>query len=196
MTSKKTSLLAAIAIVAGAFLALGPLGDQAYGGAEKGEAIKAGGAWLLVNQQYGIRGVQTVSPIDPSGKRAVSYFQTISADPTAGGLCPSAYFLSDSVGEAVMTGPTTAKATAVAYAMRKETPRDQIECIWVLYSTSDFTKNTQVISVDIAIYPTWIPGYNPDADGDMLPDEGVAPFVCLPFEFQATRVPMMNPCEP
>ena len=200
MFSKKIAVLAALATMIGAFLVFGPMqGDQAYGGGAQGNAIKAGGAWLVVNQELGIRGLQTVSPIDPSGKRAVHHQQTISADPTVGGLCPRAYFLSDVIGEAIMTGPSTAEATAVGYAMRKPVLpeiRDQIECIWVLTSTSDVTKDTQEVAVNIAIYPTWIPGYIPDSDGDMLPDEGVEPYVCLPFVFQATRVPMMDPCEP
>jgi hypothetical protein len=202
MISKKTAVMAALAITTWAFLAFGPLGDQAYGGGENGKAIKAGGAWLVVNQELGIRGLQTVSPIDPSGKRAVHRQQTISADPTVGGLCPRAYLLSDVIGEAIITGPSTAEATAVGYAMRKPVLpeiRDQIECIWVLTSTSDMTKDTQEIAVNIAVYPTWgVYGTypNPDVDGDMLPDEGVEPYVCLPFVFQATRVPMLPLCEP
>jgi len=164
------------------------------------------GAWLVSNPDVGVRGVETISSKGPSGRTAVVRMSGLSVDVNFNGLCPNAEWFSDSVGEMKMRrGQSTADATMIAYAMRPpdptipgEVPRDQIECIVVISGETTFTKDTQDAEVTFSVYPMWIPGYDPDTDGDMLPDEGVAPFACIPMDFQAKRVPIMpmpDPCE-
>lgn len=194
MMSKKNLLI--FAVVASAGMLFSVTSDVESGGQGR---HRLDGAWLVSNPDVGIRGLETVTSIDPSGLRFSVRLTTLSGDPTVGGLCPAADYLSAGVGEAVMTGPSTADATIMAYAMRVEFPRDQIECIWVLSGTTQFTEDTQDALVNFAIYPTWLPPEvypNPDANDDLIPDEGVSPYVCLPIPFQAKRVPMMPPCGP
>jgi len=194
MINKKTALLATIATIAGAILIFGPLSDQASGG---GEAVKLEGSWVMVGPTIGMRNLETFIP-NPSGRTAAVYGQAISADATAGGLCPNADYLSSSIGEVVLTGPSSVEATTVIYSMNKVAPRDQIECIWVANASAEFTADTQEGIINFSIYPTWgFPGYpNPDADGDLLPDPGAEPILCLQVPFEAKRVPMIPPCTP
>jgi hypothetical protein len=195
MISKRTTLLATIATAVGAFLIFGPMGDQALGG---GEAVKLEGSWILTDQLgIGINMLEVFTP-DPSGRTAAVHGHALSADAKAGGLCMFADYISDGVGEVVMTGSSSAEATMVLYSMRKVTPRDQVDCIWVASATAEFTTDTQEVTINFSIYPTWgLPGYpNPDTDGNLLPDDGAEPYACLSIPFIGERVRLMPPCEP
>jgi hypothetical protein len=199
MISKKTAIMAALAIITGAFLAFGPMqGDQAYGG---GAAVKLEGAWARTNTLSlngiplsTIRGTVTFSPSDPSGRTAVMRIQGLSVDLHAQGNCPNTYYLSDMVGEAVMTGPKTAEGTAVGYGMRPPDPskgevRDQIECIWVGTGFAKYTDPDSAIGEDyISVYLA-----EQDTDGDMLPDTGI-PVLCVPLCMEQTRIRIVPPC--
>lgn len=193
MIRKKSVVIWAFAAFAGVLLAVTP---NLQGG-DKGR-IRFDGAWLVSNPEIGIRGVEHISSIDPSGKRLSFTVHMLSGDPTAYGLCPEADYISAGAGEAVRTGPSTVDATILIYAMRKELPRDEIECIWEMTGSSTFTRETQDAVINFAIYPMWMdPAFYPypDTDDDMIPDEDAPPFACIPVAFQAKRVPIMLPCE-
>jgi hypothetical protein len=206
MIRRRIALMGGFAIVAGAFLVLGP---YVWADDDNGR-IRFDGGWLISSPEIGIRGLETISSIDPAGRTASVQVNMLSGDPTAYGLCPMAYYISAGLGEAVRTGPSTVDATIMTYAMRPPTQaecdaencRDQIECIWVMSGSSTFTRDTQDAVINFAIYPTWmaeVPPFfypHPDTDDDLIPDEGVDPFLCLPIAFQAKRVPVMPPCMP
>jgi hypothetical protein len=98
-----------------------------------------------------------------------------------------------------MKGPRNASSTGVQYGMRLPTEeecnagncRDQIECIWVTHGEAEFTDSeTQEGSASLAIF-----SIAADQDGDLLPDEGTAPLVCLEFPMVGKRLPSLPPCE-
>jgi hypothetical protein len=211
MMSKRTVVLIAFATVAGALLALGPhmQGDWAYGG---GQAIKLEGAWIITVPDTPISLLETVIPIGPSGRRAVIKMDPVVTDvkihltpgecddPGGFCLCPNAYRMTPTIGEAVMTGSRTAEATGIAYAMRPPTEeecdvgncRDQVECIWVTQGLVEFLDpNTQEGTLNLAIF-----GADADQDGDLLPDEGAEPLLCMEMPGVIKRLPMLPPCTP
>jgi hypothetical protein len=165
-------------------------------------AYKLKGAWIRTSVigEDTIRTKMTLTPADPSGKSAIVLVQGVSVDANVGGLCPNADYLTDLVGEGVMTGPSSNWGTVVGYSMRIEEPRDQIECIWIITGIAEFTgPDSEVGTGFVSIYPTWLPaGFypNPDGDNDGLPDPGVPPFACIPLPFTGVRVPMLDPCTP
>jgi len=194
MFSKKIAVLTALATMVGAFLVFGPMqGDQAFGG---GEAITFGGSWLMAAPTLGVKMLETLVPMDHFNKRFVVQAQNLTPNYTFNGLFPADY-LSQFNGEAVKIGPSTLEATMIAYSIKKATLvaqdfRDTIVLIWVLHATSKFTEDIQVFTGDAAVYLA-----SADADGDLIPDEGAVPIVCIgPLEGTATRVPMMDPCGP
>ena len=191
MYPRKTITMAAFAAVLALFL-FSPLPAAGDGFQGWFPTYRLEGAWLVVNPAVGIRGLETLIPQDLLGRKATIQLESLSADPTVGGFFPDADYLSLGVGEAVMTGPKTFKSTIVAYSMREEDPRDEIECIWVITSSSTFTGHrSQEATASFAIY---LP--SADQNGDLLPDAGAVPIVCIPLPFNAERVPMMPPCEP
>lgn len=189
MIRKKSVVIWAFAAFAGMLFSVTP---NVQGG--DGGRLRLDGAWLVSNPEIGIRGLETITSIDPSGRRAAVSLTTLSGDATIGGLCQNADYLSAGIGELEMTSRSTADATIIAYSMRNAPIRDEIVCIWVISGPTTFTSDTQEAEVNFAIYPLWMDP-DIDADGDMLPDEGVEPFACIPISFQAKRVPMMPPCE-
>jgi hypothetical protein len=196
MMSKKNVLIWAFAAFAGMLFAVAPNVQGDAGG-----RVRLDGAWL-VTSPAGIRGVETITALDPSGKSAAVRLNMLSADATGLGCCPDAEYLSVAIGEAVMTGPSTFEATLMNYSMRAATEleckpdpptppdcRDQVVCIWVVNVSGTVTEDTQDTLATLTIYPST------DVDGDMLPDENDVPCLeCLPMPFMAKRVPMAS-CE-
>ena len=146
-----------------------------------------------------IRSTVTFSPLDLLGRRALVRLNGLSVDVSAMGYCPSTYYMSDMVGEVAMTGPKTTEATAVGYGLRRPTEeeiasgntRDQVECIWVGTGLGQFTGPDSAMGTDyLSVYLA-----EQDQDGNMLPDEGETPVLCIPLCYEVTRIPMMPPCE-
>ncbi len=189
MFHKKSVAIWAFAALAGMMFSPAPNAR----GEDEGR-LRLDGAWLVTNPEVGIRGLETITSIDPSGRTVSVRLTTLSGDATVGGLCPHADYLSDGIGEMEMTSRSTADATMMLYAMRRELPRDQIECIWVISGSTAFTKQTQDAEVIFAIYPLWMDP-SIDENDDLIPDEDAEPALCLPLGFHAERVPMNFPCE-
>jgi hypothetical protein len=177
MTRKRHLLMWVFAIFAGMLFAVAP---QVQGDDEG--RVRFEGAWLVTNP-IGIRFVETVSPIDPTGNRVAIHLTPISADATGMGCCPDADYLSVGIGEGVRTGPSTVEASILAYSVKTGALRDEIVCIWEMSVVSTFTEDTQ----DAAGILTIIPSI--DENIDLLPDAGDEPCLQLPLGLTATRVP-------
>ncbi len=208
MIHRKNVAIWVFAALAGTLFAVAPhIQQDADGG---GMNYKLGGAWLRTSTlpplppgfpplNPTIRSTITFVPTVPSGKKALITIQGLSVDIHAQGVCPDTIYLSDFVGEAVMTGPDTFEGTAVGYGMRPPTPeecaamdcRDQIECIWVGIGETLFTSQDSATGTDyISAY------YVGDrSDHPMLPDPEALPDVSLSLCIEDTRVPVMSPAE-
>ena len=191
MMNKKNVLIWAFAAFAGMLFAVAP---NVQG--DRGGRVRLDGAWL-VTSPAGIRGVETITALDPSGRRSAVRLNMLSADAAGLGCCPDAEYLSVAIGEAVMTGPSTFEATLMNYSMRAATEtecdagdcRDQVVCIWVVNVSGTVTEDTQDTWATLTIYQST------DEDGDMLPDDEDVPCLeCVPIPFFAKRVPMAS-CE-
>jgi hypothetical protein len=194
MTNKKTAVLLTMATIAGAFLIFGPMqGDLAYGGdrdrCDCRHPVTIGGSWIISAPSLGLAMLETIIPIDQSGKRFALQAQNLNPNYTFNGMFPADY-LSQFNGEAVRTGCNTVEGTMIAYSIKKAVPRDQILLIWVLHATSTFTEDTQVATGTFA-------AYLPNGNGDLIPDEGAVPIMCAgPIPVTANRIPIMAlPCE-
>jgi hypothetical protein len=192
MMSKKNVLIWAFAAFAGMLFSVTP---NVQGG-DNGR-VRYDGAWLVTGPP-GIRFLETITSLDPSGRRVAVQLVPLSVDATGIICCPGAEYLSLAIGEGVMTGPRTLEASLMAYSMRSPTQeewdegerRDQVVCIWEISASSTFTEDTQDGLGILKIIPST------DADGDMLPDEGDEPCLigCLPLALTAKRVPVVT-CE-
>lgn len=197
MMRKKHVLIWVFAIFAGMLLAVAP-----HVQADKDDhgRVRLAGSWL-VTSPAGIRGSETMSALDPSGRRVAVRLTSLSADATGMGCCPDAEYLSVAIGDAVMTGPSEFEATLMAYSMKTGAVRDEVVCIWVMDVSGTVTENTQETTTTFTIYPT------SDTDVDMLPDDCDEPChipipgvpsdywpTSITLPVNATRVPMV-PCE-
>ena len=68
MIRKKSVVIWAFAAFAGMLFSVTP---NVQGG--DGGRLRLDGAWLVSNPEIGIRGLETITSIDPSGRRAVSF---------------------------------------------------------------------------------------------------------------------------
>ncbi len=188
MMRKKHFLIWAFAIFAGVLIAVAPP-VQGKNDDDQGEddGYSLAGSWL-VTSPVGIRGVETITALDPSGRRLAVNLTSLSADATGMGCCPGADYLSVAIGDAVMTGPSEFEATIMAYSMKTADPRDEVVCIWVMNVSGTVTEDTQETATLFTIYPT------SDSDLDMLPDDCDAPCLSITLPVDAKRVPMA-PCE-
>ena len=121
MKRRKDLSMWVFAVCAGMLFAIAP---HVQGDDDDGGRISLEGSWL-VTSPLGIRGVETMTPLDSSGRRVSVRLTTLSADATALGCCPEAEYLSVGIGEAAMTGRSTFEANLLSYSMRAPT---QAEC--------------------------------------------------------------------
>jgi hypothetical protein len=202
MMSKKNVLIWAFAAFAGMLFAVAPnvQGDDG--------AYRLEGAWLRTSTlppfpiplNPTIRQTVTFTPTVPSGKRALIAAQAISADMTAQGNCLESYYITDPIGEGVMTGPDTMVGTVVGYGMRSPTEaeclagdcRDQIECIWLVTGEAKFTSPDSLIGTDhISVY-----NVSTDPEHPLLPDPLALPDLSLSLCYEDTRLRIMPWPEP
>lgn len=193
MNTKQYAVLGIAAVAAGAFLAVPPNALSAGNDSHR-PSYKLEGAWIARVAGTPIQWAYTLSP-DTSGNRAVLSGSVHVKIPSAFYPDPSLFadteYQTDMVGECVMTGRDTGKATAVFYGMRNALPGelyDQVTYTCVVTSQIRFTApGKSTVSHNVAIY---LPGA--DVDGDGLPDQG--PVACLPAASTDTRVGLLPPC--
>jgi hypothetical protein len=204
MIKGKALTLVTLATVGLIFIVASP--QVQAGGWEKWYRLE--GSWIRTIPGTTIASTVTYSPMDLLGRKALLRLEGLSVDMNlhvipgldcddSGGLClcPKTYRLTDFVGEAVKTGPSTQRGTAVSYGIRLPEDgeiRDQVECIWVGTGESEFTGPNSITGVDyISVYRV-----EQDKDGDLLPDPDETPMLCVPLPGQDTRVRIMPPCTP
>ena len=195
MKMKRSIVLAALGVAVGTVLIVtqGAWSDRHH------ESYKLEGAWIAKVVGMPMQWTYTLSP-DPSGRKAALYGTiqvAIRPAVVVPGLFPDAEYISDFVGEMVMTGHDTMKFTVVWYGMKKAASAsmfsDEVVFIGVNSGTGKFTGPGQSeVTHHLAFYdPT------SDADGDGLPDPGKEPKLCLPATISLdTRVPFLQPCTP
>ena len=191
MKPKQYAALAIIAVAAGAFLALNPSAQSAASNRQQ-KSYKLEGAWIAKVPGMPMQWAYTVSP-EPSGRRASlvgSIHVPIPPQVINPALFPDWEYNTDMVGEVVMTGPDTVEFTVVWYGMKKGVPFDQVVVIGVNSGQGRFTGPGKMEGThNLAMYAP-----SADGDGDGLPDQGLAPAVCLPATTIDTRVPFLQPC--
>lgn len=207
----KTRIVAAsVVTTVGALLALGQVVDvnEACNQLPAGWPCSGwalGGAWVQSVPPVGPMTpdaqpaiiYETLTPVDPAGNVFV-YKQTYAnPDNTLGGILPDADLGGELVGTAVRTGPNTYAFTVIGYPGRSRVgTRGDILGIMVSSGTMTLVDPNTRIDSDLIMAL-----YGPDADvnpADGLPDEGVAPLMCVPFpgDYIATRIPVLPPCTP
>ena len=188
MISKKNIILTCMTVIGAALLVL----TQTAGSNQNQQSNKLEGAWICKVPGTPMRWTLVMSP-DPSGRRATingSIQVHVPFDLMYPGVVPGGIYPSDYVGEAVMTGPYTAKVTCVGYAMKNVLPSaaypfyEQVAWMYVVSGELKFTAPGKFqIQSPFALY---LP--SADADGDGLPDAGQTPIVSMPAGFVGTRV--------
>jgi hypothetical protein len=179
---KKIGLgLASVALVAGALCVTG-FGQKHY---------QLGGAWVGGRPGFLWSAVQ--APLDPLGQTAVARPILKNFDAQFAGLCAAfgADNLSDTVGEARMISPDTARWTLLAHLQATpHQPGDllQTKAIVMYSGTWKYTsQDTAVLNYTVNVYPA-----SADADGDGYPDANAQPALTIPgIVDNAKRVPIL-----
>ncbi len=189
MKTKRNIAVAAFGVALGAVVILTQAGWTGLG------TYKLEGAWVAKVPGMPLQWTYTLVP-DPSGRRAAMYGSIQVNIPPAivpPNPFPDLEYNSDLVGELVMTGPGTAKFTAVYYGMKKDFPFNKVVYIGVTSGQVRFTGPGKAeVTHALAFYAP-----ETDVDGDGLPDPGQAPALCLPSLSRDTRVPLLPPaCTP
>ncbi len=145
-----------------------------------------GGGWIFSAPDTIYTALQI--PLDPAGRTAAIRVHAMTYDLGTAGLVTAfgADTLSESTGEAEMTGRNTAKWTLVAYGQAQGNP-PQIRAICVSAGTLQFTgPNSLGILYTLKVYAA-----TADADGDGFPDPDTLPAVTIPgLTATAKRVPV------
>ncbi len=181
--------------VAGFGVALGTVVILTQAGWSEPKCYKLEGAWIGKVPGYPIMWSYAVSP-DPSGRTAsMSGSVQVPLQPSLlkPGVFPDLEYMSPMVGHVRMTGRNTFEATAVWYGMKKGFPFNQVVFIGLNNVQAMFVDSGQMIMTNHLAF------YDPasDADGDGLPDPGVAPIVySAPTVSLETRVPILPPWKP
>jgi hypothetical protein len=175
-------LLAAVAVIGLVFLVVAPFVQA--GGWPTWNRLE--GAWLRA-QEGGANSLIVYSPKGLLAKKAA--FRASFINPTPD-VVPPGTSVTDYVGEAVMTGPSTIEATAYAYIMAPNPAggRDVVALIIVGTSTATFVNEDLIEGfLSGAVYLG-----SQDGDGDLIPDPGEVPFMQTPPEaFTDKRTPMV-----
>lgn len=163
---------------------------------------KLEGSWIAKVPGLPIQWSYVMSPTDPSGRRAAlssTLHVRIPGEVWYPDLVPPVDYFTPFAGEAVMTGPYTARFTAVGYGIRKVVPSESYpfweQVVFICVGSGEI-KFTGPGKIETTYH---IANYLPeaDADGDGLPDPGQSPFLCLPPTTTLdTRVGLMPPCTP
>lgn len=186
MKAKSHIALAALGVALGTVLIV----TQVAWSDGEPQPLKLEGSWIAKGQigQW----MYSFSPSDPSGREAAFQGTIHVIDPTLGGLFPDVQYVTDLIGQAVVTSPGEAAYTVVEYAMKKVGAIPEKVVIIVDSGTvRRIAPGKAEVHHNIALY---LPSQ--DADEDGLPDKGQSPILCLPFTSLDTRLPILPPCTP
>jgi len=184
MFTKKKITLAVVGTAAAAFLVL----TQTAGSNRCVGPNKLEGAWVMTVPGTPLLWNGILAPSDPSGRSAAIYGSLAVAIPGAllSPNVPPTDYSSDYVGEAVMTGPHTAKFSIVGHAINKVTPTEQypffekVAYVWVCTGEMKFKGPSE------CDYTFTITDYLVGADG--LPDMSKPALFSMPGTATAKRV--------
>jgi len=207
MMERKYFVLAALVTVGMIFFVATPFVQA--GGWQKWNRLEGSSLRSIVDPETGLAGnsphsLIVLAPKGPFARRAALRGNFIDVDPT---IIPPGGSVTDFIGEVVMTGPSTYKATAYAYIMVPDptsTPqapkRDLVFAIIVGMSEGEFldqdlVEGTQVASVYFGpgAPAIGLPVPNQDEDGDLIPDPGQPPLggTIGPDVYVDKRTPMV-----
>ncbi len=185
MRSKKSLIVASLSVIGAGLFVFTTAGSKEQPG------NKLEGAWIckaplpapFPTAQWTV----TFAPTDPAGRAAVVSgslqvaFSAVLCPATGQGTPPAfdGTISRDFIGEAVMTGPQTARITLIGYELAQA---DQVVFIYMGTGEMTFTASGKATGTSTLAY------YMPETDtnGDGIP-EG-APFCVLPGQYEATRV--------
>ncbi len=188
MFSKKSIALTSLTIAGAALLVL----TQTAGSPESGQPRRLQGAWLISAPgpvpDTAILFNAAFAPTDPSGNRATVYGSLMIRIP--GELLdpdvPPMGQPGDYVGEAVMTGPNTAKFRIVGHAINKVTPSfdyplfEKVAYVWVANGEMTFNGPDKIdMTFTLNDYPAGLDGF---------PAPGQPAFFTISAPANATRV--------
>ena len=154
------------------------------------------GAWLRTTidtlddgtEVQGVSGIYTISPKGPFAREAAVRLTFLNPDQTlVAFLAPGGGYVTDAVGEAVLTGPNTIEATAYAYIMANQPFPARAAVAGILVGVSQGTINGDVIE---GIQIGYVYLASQDTDGDLIPDTG-DPIVTITQPLTDRRAPMV-----
>lgn len=182
MLSKRNIALTSLTLFGAAVLVL----TQTAGSNQR--ANKLGGAWIQSVPETPLLFNGVFVPTDASGRRAALYgslLVRIPAELYSADLAPTDHG-SDYVGEAVMTGPDTAKFTMMGHAIQKVAPSpeypffEQVPWLWVANGEIKINGPDKMdCTMSLSVYPL---------GEDGLPDTSQAPMFSMPGSAKMTRV--------
>jgi hypothetical protein len=189
MLSKKSLIMATVTVIGTGLLVFTTAGSKVQ------PDNKLEGAWVCTVQLPGMPRMQWTMMLAPTGPSSHTAVASGSIQipvppsllcPATGQASPPAYEFAtsrDFMGEAVMTGPHTSRATLIGYSLNKE---GQVAFIWMGTGESTYTAPGKGKATSTLAY--YLP--ETDTNGDGIP-EG-APFCVLgPSEVDMTRVGVM-----
>ena len=189
-------VLMSVTVLGAALLVL----TQTAGSKNNQQANKLEGAWVSKVPGTAMQWTTVYTP-DASGRRATitgALQVRIPFEVMFPTLPPPVDGSYDFVGEAVMTGPDTAKATMVGYAVKKVTPSAQYpfgeQVLWTWVGSGDIKFTASGKTESTGTMGIYLP--EADADGDGLPDPGQNPIICFPVAYPSVRLGLMPGCTP
>lgn len=188
MLSKKTVIPAVVGCLGAALLVITQTAGTVV---TPQQSCKLQGAWIQTSPGIPLLATMVFSP-DPSGLRA-SISGNLSVRITVAQAFPDMESSGEFVGEAIMTGPDTARTTIIGYGTKRAVPTaaspfdDQLVLIWTSTSEGKFTAPGKFEGINHLAY------YRPDADtnSDGIP-EG-APLYTIDGPTVCTRVGLPQP---
>ena len=192
MMERRGFVLAALVVVCPILFVAAPYAQA--GGWQPWSRLE--GTWLRTsldeNGDPAARSIYVMSPKGPFAREAAVRLTFINPNPlVVQGLGGPNGYVTDAIGEAVMTGPSTFKATAYTYIMApQDFPlRAKVVAILVGTTTSRFVNEDLIEGEGTGLlYPA-----SADADGDLIPDPGSVPYPLPPVieVFTDKRTPMV-----
>ena len=138
---------------------------------------------------------ETITPLNAAGTKLAYVMRLVNPDVTFGfPEFAEADYMSELIGEAERTGPTTYDFSLIGYGVKiREADRNEILYIWTITGEMECIGNeNKTDNVHIAVYTG-----DQDGDQDGYPDDDQVPFACIgPTTLAAgERVPLMPRCE-
>ncbi|HOJ61542.1 MAG TPA: hypothetical protein PK878_14765 [bacterium] len=175
-------------------MAVSPWTAAAQGGSG---CIPSGVYMGYVNDFGGMYWSITTIPLDPQGDRMVQHVHFLNAEPTFGGLFPTAKIRDLFSLELVRTGSNTWSYSAIGHGFGEIQPG--VACGPLAYliiesGTMTSSDDCEVITHD-GTYALYMP-YQDVNPKDGLPDEGEQPVLCIPVNHAQRRLAVTPPSAP